>query len=37
MQAYQDALPGSTTTLVTSPNSDFFRYFGEPGAGGVRK
>ncbi len=33
MQAYQDALPGNTTTLVTSPNSDFFRYFSAPGAG----
>lgn len=33
MQAYQDALPGSTTTLVTSPSSDFFHYFSAPGAG----
>jgi membrane protease subunit HflC len=32
MQAYQDALPGDNTTLVTSPNSDFFRYFSNPGA-----
>ena len=28
MQAYQDALPGDNTTLVISPDSDFFRYFG---------
>jgi membrane protease subunit HflC len=28
MQAYSDALPGDTTTVVLSPNSDFFRYFG---------
>lgn len=28
MQAYQDALPGTNTTVVLSPNSEFFRYFG---------
>jgi membrane protease subunit HflC len=33
MQAYQDALSGSTTTMVLSPNSEFFRYFGTPSAG----
>jgi modulator of FtsH protease HflC len=33
MQAYQDALPADTTTLVLSPSSDFFKYFGA-GAGG---
>ncbi len=33
MQAYQDALPGDNTTLVLSPNSEFFRYFGNPGGG----
>ncbi|HUN51708.1 MAG TPA: protease modulator HflC [Candidatus Sulfotelmatobacter sp.] len=27
LQAYRDALGGQDTTLVTSPNSDFFRYF----------
>ena len=27
MQAYQDALPGNNTTVVLSPNSEFFRYF----------
>ncbi len=33
MQAYQDALPSSTTSLVLSPESEFFRYFqGGPGA-----
>ena len=32
MQAYQDALPGSNTTLVLSPNSEFFKYFGQTGA-----
>ncbi len=31
MQAYQDALPGDNTTLVLSPDSDFFRYFGNSG------
>jgi membrane protease subunit HflC len=33
MQAYQDALPGDNTTLVTSPTGDFFHYFSNPGAG----
>lgn len=33
MQAYRDALPGDNTTMVLSPNSDFFRYFGAGGAG----
>ncbi len=28
MQAYQDALTGSSTTMVMSPNSEFFKYFG---------
>jgi membrane protease subunit HflC len=32
MQAYETALPGDNTTLVTSPNSDFFRYFSNPSA-----
>ena len=31
MQAYQDALQGSNTTIVLSPNSEFFRYFTAPG------
>jgi membrane protease subunit HflC len=35
MQAYQDALPGDNTTLVLSPTSDFFKYFGSPGVGAV--
>jgi len=29
MQAYKDALPSDTTTVVLSPNGDFFKYFGE--------
>ena len=33
MQAYQEALPGDNTTLVTSPNGEFFHYFSNPGAG----
>ncbi|MBV9063220.1 MAG: protease modulator HflC, partial [Alphaproteobacteria bacterium] len=37
MQAYQEALPGENTTLVTSPNSDFFHFFSAPGGGGLRK
>ncbi len=32
MQAYQQAFPGDNTTLVLSPDSDFFRYFGGSGA-----
>jgi membrane protease subunit HflC len=32
MQAYQDALKSDNTTLVLSPNSEFFRYFGSAGA-----
>jgi modulator of FtsH protease HflC len=35
MRAYQDSLSGDTTTVVLSPKSAFFRYFGEgPGAVG---
>ena len=38
MQAYQQALKGDNTTLILSPNSEFFRYFGSGGAGeGKRK
>jgi membrane protease subunit HflC len=38
MQAYQDALKGENTTLVLSPSSEFFKYFGgSGGAGGVKK
>jgi membrane protease subunit HflC len=39
MQAYQDALSGSNTTVVLSPSNDFFRYFGQGagGAGGRKK
>ena len=34
MRAYQDALSGDNTTVVLSPKSAFFKYFGEgPGAG----
>jgi membrane protease subunit HflC len=31
MKAYQDALPADTTSIVLSPNSEFFRYFSQPG------
>jgi len=34
MQAYQEALPGETTTVVLSPNSEFFKYFGQGGSAG---
>ena len=37
MQAYQDALPGDNTTLVISPDSDFFRYFGNEGGKTTKK
>ncbi|MBV8978980.1 MAG: protease modulator HflC [Alphaproteobacteria bacterium] len=33
MQAYQDAFKGANTTLILSPNSEFFRYFGSAGGG----
>ena len=33
MKAYETALEGTGTTLVLSPNSDFFRYFGDSGGG----
>jgi modulator of FtsH protease HflC len=33
LQAYQETLSGSTTTVILSPRSDFLRYFGE-GPGG---
>ena len=33
MQAYQDTFADGTTTVVLSPNSEFFKYFGQgPGA-----
>jgi membrane protease subunit HflC len=36
MQAYREALGGQNTTLVLSPDSDFFRYFGSSsGKGGA--
>jgi membrane protease subunit HflC len=35
MQAYQESLSGSNTTVILSPKSDYFKYFGEgPGGGG---
>jgi membrane protease subunit HflC len=34
MKAYEKALEGSDTTLVLSPDSDFFRYFGDSTGGG---
>jgi modulator of FtsH protease HflC len=29
LQAYRDALPADTTRILLSPNSEFFRYFGQ--------
>ena len=37
MQAYQDALRGDNTTVILSPNSEFFRYFSSGGSGGEGK
>ncbi|MFQ5939255.1 MAG: protease modulator HflC [Alphaproteobacteria bacterium] len=34
MQAYRKALGGASTSLVLSPDSDFFRFFGNIGGGG---
>jgi membrane protease subunit HflC len=36
MNAYQSSLKGDNTTVILSPDSDFFRYFGA-GAGAVRR
>jgi membrane protease subunit HflC len=36
MTSYQQALKGENTTVVLSPDSDFFRYFSQ-GAGGARR
>lgn len=35
MQAYKDALGSDNTTMVLSPNSEFFRYFGQTGGAGA--
>jgi membrane protease subunit HflC len=38
MQAYQDTFADGNTTVVLSPNSEFFKYFGQgPGASGGAK
>jgi membrane protease subunit HflC len=38
MQAYKDALPADTTRVLLSPNSEFFRYFGQaPGSAAAEK
>lgn len=34
MQAYRDALPADTTRVLLSPNSEFFRYFGQTSVNG---
>ena len=34
MQAYQEALGSGGTTMVLSPDSDFFRYLGDVQGGG---
>jgi membrane protease subunit HflC len=35
MQAYPEALGAGTTTMVLSPNSEFFKYFGQTGTSGA--
>lgn len=35
MQAYQEALRGEDTTMVLSPDSEFFRFFGDVGGAAV--
>ncbi len=37
MQAYERGLAGNDTRMIMSPNSDFFRYFGNPAGSGVPK
>ena len=34
MRAYRDSLQGDNTTVVLSPTSEFFKYFG---SGGLKK
>jgi modulator of FtsH protease HflC len=34
MQAYEAGLKGNDTRIVMSPNSDFFRFFKDPGGRG---
>jgi len=36
MQAYKKALTGNTSTMVVTPNSEFFRYFGNETGAGVK-
>jgi membrane protease subunit HflC len=36
MQAYEAGLRNSDTRMVLTPNSDFFRYFGDP-SGQIRE
>ena len=37
MQAYEQGLRASDTRLVLRPDSDFFRYFGDPSGKGAAK
>ena len=37
MQAYERALIGGETSLILSPDSDFFKFFGTMKAGAVKK
>jgi membrane protease subunit HflC len=36
MQAYKSSLTGDTTTMVISPDSEFFRYLNSEGGGARR-
>jgi modulator of FtsH protease HflC len=35
MQAYEEGLKANDTRLIITPNSEFFRYFNNPGVGGT--
>ena len=37
MQAYEKALIGGETSLILSPDSDFFKYFGKSGTNQRRR
>jgi membrane protease subunit HflC len=37
MQAYKDSLKGDTTTMVISPDSEFFRYMNSEAGGGAKR
>lgn len=37
MQAYRESMKGENTTMIVTPDSEFFRYFGAEGGGRARR